>query len=371
MSRFIMLVMVIAGCVLVVLISKRPENSAKPPLDSAERKVERPGDFRPVRFSAASSEAAPTESVGTRIANLLNAESTFAGHYLTPIEIAEYLAANRTNALSLVSAFEATRDREYLKQAALAHPNDPLVQAKIISHNVFPERRRELIEQFKKSAPQNSFGNFLSAREKMNGGDVQGALAEIAATEGKRYNDYTREAIIGLDEAYLSAGRPVVEAKALGSSNLLLPQFAPMKKLASEFADLAVEYGKVGDVAAQQSLLEGAWRMGTQLREFGESASLLQDLVGLAMENMALQRWPEGAEAPFLTEKSVAERTAENVAYRKDVRASSSVFGAWLPNAPEHEIIAFYDRLRAFGEGDAMNWLRSRQPHLVQSPVTP
>lgn len=317
------------------------------------------GTRRPNHRRTAVSE----ETAGARIAKLL--EQTGDGHLLSDFQIAAYLQANRTNALSLVTAFEATHNREYLRMAAAAFPDDPFVQTKVLFHNVLPEKRAETIEALKLSDSKNSLPNLLAAQDRMEEGDVAGALAEITTASQKQFNDYTRESIAGLEEAYLASGHTVVDAKALGSSSLLLPQLAPLKQLASQAADMAIAYRDSGDTESQKMMLEASWAIGTQLRDSANDGTLLNYLVGMAAQNMALARWPETEQPDFLNGISAADQWTANQAMRKEIRESTSLFQSWLPTAPEHEIITYYDRQRSFGELNAMNWLRERQPDFV------
>jgi hypothetical protein len=372
MSRKIAIAGVLLIAVVIWLAQRRPAHSnTGEPGNSTE--IQEADDFsgrkmsRPlVAANSPNTPAAPPLTTAARLAKAFEGED--ADFRLTPAEIADYLAKNQTNALSLITAFQASRDKEFLRKAAAEFPNDPLVQAKVLMHDLFPEQRQQWIDAFKKSSPGNSLPYIFAAQELMAQGNPAGAVAEINSAAGKRFNDYTRESMTGLEEAYLEAGRPPAEAKALGSFEILLPHLAPMKKLAMNFADLAGQYRDAGDTASQQALLSGAWKMGEQLREHGDQSVLLDSLVGLAMQNIALKAWPEGAPADFLS-IPVTEQLAANQQYRQDVRKNSSIVDQWLPNAPDHELIAYLDRSRLYGEQNAMEWLKTRHPEIV--PATP
>jgi hypothetical protein len=170
--------------------------------------------------------------------------------------------------------------------------------------------------------------------------------------------------MIGLEEAYRAAGHPPEVALALSASELHLPALAPFKKLGSQLADLAGEYARAGDAQSQERLLEGVWQTGSQLRESGRDGPLITDLVGLALQNITLQRWPENIPAPFL-DVPVSTRLEMNQSFRTELRQTSELFGQWLPTAPDHEITSYYQRLRMLGEKEAMNWLKQRNPNFV------
>jgi hypothetical protein len=344
--------------------------SGKRPLE-VEQPVDAPvmsakgsdGSFQPTPLSF--TPTTQTEQpFGARIARLLHDDAARESFKLSPIELTDYLARNQTNASSLLVAFETTHDREYIRQAAEAFPDDPFVQSKVLFHNVFPEQRGEWIERMKQSAPDNSLPHLLAAQELMKRGDATGALAEIVAGRTKKLDDYTRETMAGLEEAYVLAGRPLAESKAMGSSEILLPQLAPFKKLAIDLRDTAEKYGQAGDGPGQAALLEAGWIMGSQLRESGQRGALLNELVGLAVENISLQYWPENVDASFVN-RPVSDQLASNGEFRKQVKTGSATWNQWLPNAPENEVIAFYDRLRLFGERNAMEWLMRQHPEFA------
>ena len=76
-----------------------------------------------------------------------------------------YIARCRTNVDSLIAAFQVSQDKEYLRIAATNFPNNPLVQLSVITHDVFPEQKREWMERLKQTEPDNALANYLSARE--------------------------------------------------------------------------------------------------------------------------------------------------------------------------------------------------------------
>jgi hypothetical protein len=297
---------------------------------------------------------------------MLSNEAPREDFKLTLHDVLLYVTANRTNAVSLVTAFEATRDKEFLKAAAEKFPNDPFVQAKILLHDVFPEDRAKWIAAFKQSAPDNALANLLAGREAMKNGDIKGAIAEIAAAQGKPYDEFTRQSAQGLEEAYLAAGRSIAEAKTLGMAEITLPHLAQLKNFGGEFLELAEKSAASGDVKTQQDLLLLNWQIGEKLRSGREQSPLITELVGIAMQNASLKKWP--TDAPF-GDMPAADALAANLAAREDVRNATPIFERWFPNAPDSEIISYMDRIKSFGERDAIVWLKDRHPELVQAPV--
>ena len=154
--------------------------------------------------------------------------------------------------------------------------------------------------------------------------------------------------------------------KALGGSQILLPELGPLKNLGVQLADLSAEYGKAGDSVSQQALLNGVYEMGTQLRNSGNQGTLIAALVGLALQNVALQHWPEGVPADLIP-VSVADQLAANQKYRQNVKADSQILTQWLPSAPESEIVTYLDHRQSLGEENALKWLKGRHPEFISS----
>jgi hypothetical protein len=318
----------------------------------------------PADSSTVAVSVQPPLTLGQRLTRMGKDESE--ENHLSEAEIANYLAQNHTNALSLLTAFQASGDREFLRQAAAKFPDDPVVQAKVLMHNLYPEQRQQWLDSLKKSAPENSLPNFLAARDLMDQGNATAALNEITSAANKNFNDYYRESALGLEEAYLEAGRSPVEARVLGGSEILLPQLAPLKKLGVQLADLSADYGKTGDSASQQALLTGVYEMGTQLRDTGNQGPLITSLVGLALQNIVLQHWPEGVPAEII-QGSVSDQLATNLQYRNNLKTDSQLLSQWLPSAPENEIVAYLDHRQSLGEENALKWLKGRHPELISS----
>lgn len=305
------------------------------------------------------------ESLGARLAD---EDFDPAEHKLSEAELAKFFVESHTNAVSLIAAFESTHRKEFLEQAAASFPDDPLVQAQVLVNKIFPEDRQKWIDALKKSSPANSLPNFLLASDLLGAGDAIGAVKELQSAQGKTFRDYSRETAIGLEEAYLSAGRTPAEAKAYGSSEVLLPALASFKSIAVKLADVAAQYRAAGDLESARNVLEASWQTGHQLRSAGNEGTLIAELVGLAMENISLQRMDAGA-APSFLNHSVQEELARNKESRQEITTGARLFSAWLPTASDNELMIYFDRTKLFGERAAMNWLKERHPDLGPTPA--
>jgi hypothetical protein len=276
--------------------------------------------------------------------------------HLTPEQIAEYLRRHGTNVETLL----AVQSRDYLKLAAELFPNDPRVQYAVLTRDIFPEARREWLENFKRSAPDNPVANYLSAREYLRAGDRERGLQELTDSATKtRYNDYTLEQWQNSEEAQLSAGRSLAEAKFAAGNGLLLPQLSLFKNLAQEMQTVQKDYLATGDAASAERLAQIGHNLALQLSQGEGSRTLINQLVGAAIDRIMLNSLPADSRPEFL-ERPIQQRIDELTDFRKNVRTFMPEFDAMLARGDENEIIHYYDRIKLQGEYKALEWLHRR-----------
>jgi len=122
-------------------------------------------------------------------------------------KVEEYLRRHHRSAGTLLAAFHALDDTNYLNEAAKTFPNNPQVQWTVLMRNAFPEERREWLDAFKSSSPDNSLANYLSARDYLESGNVEAAVKELAAAHNKiKFQDYAMEAQLESEELSLDTG---------------------------------------------------------------------------------------------------------------------------------------------------------------------
>ncbi len=279
-----------------------------------------------------------------------------------PREMVEaYVAKNQTNAESLLAAFQATGDMAFLKSAATNFPNDPAVLFQVVTRDAFPEARRQWLDQFKQAAPDNALANYLSAREYFKSGQPELALNELLeATQKRQFHDYTAEKIQSLEEMYLQAGKSVAESKALSMWSVPLPQLQQLRDLSREMTGLHQQYLGAGDTASADAMARVGLTLGRQLSAGQGANYLINQLVGLGIEKEFYGRLDPAKNYDFLRQP-VADRLAQIQAQRQTFRNASQAFEIWLPTANEGEVVAYYDRLKLYGEAAALAWLQNRQ----------
>src|ERR1700733_4143197 len=79
-------------------------------------------------------------------------------------KVEAWLAKHNRDATSLLAAFRALGDTNYLNEAATNFPSNPQVELAVLSRDEFPEDRRKWLDLFKNSSPSNSLANYLSAQ---------------------------------------------------------------------------------------------------------------------------------------------------------------------------------------------------------------
>jgi hypothetical protein len=145
----------IAGLFLYTNRSK-PDNTvviALPPSQTPDSAASERSSHRP-DTSAAEKEPSDPPGAETEEAEGLPRE-----------KVEEYLTRNKRSAASLLAAFHALDNTNYLNEAAANFPNDPQLQWTILTRDAFPQERRQWLDRFKASSPDNSLANYLSAAD--------------------------------------------------------------------------------------------------------------------------------------------------------------------------------------------------------------
>ena len=306
------------------------------------------------------------ETTEERRKRMISNESYRDDFKLSEQDVFLFVQAQGSNAVSLVAAFEATRDKDYLRTALEKFPTNAFVQSKaLLWLDLSDDARAKVIEDFKKSAPTNSYPHYFAAREAMKRGDTQAAIAELAAAKGKGYEEYFGDSADGLEAAYRAAGYSEADAKMLGGCDITLPQLAQIKSLGREFLKIAENAAAAGDTKTQQQMALLNWEIGRQLRAASGSVPIITELVGLAMENHTLRAWPAGMD---FDGRTTADHIEANNADRGEIRIAGPVFSAWFPTAPDQEIITYMDMIKNSGEREALKWLVELHPELKNAP---
>jgi RNA polymerase sigma factor (sigma-70 family) len=308
---------------------------------------------------AASPTEPPMENLPptNMIARLLRLQSQDQQPKLTTEQIDSYLKENGRSAATLLAAFRATGDPTLLEEAMRDYPNDAQVAfSAIFKKDSSLTERRQWLEAFKQSAPQNALANYLSALDYFRSGNSVQAVQELNVAAAKpQFQDYSAEFVQNDEEAWLAAGYSVAEAKAAASMLFLTPHLGQMKELTQDIVSLADSYQQGGDNASAQVALQVGLDLGKRL-DGSPGQSLVNQLVGAAIQGIALRAMNQ---AGLYNEggQTVQGRLDELAQQRTTVANLTAQFGAVQQRVSDQDWISYKDRWRAFGEEAALRWV--------------
>jgi tetratricopeptide (TPR) repeat protein len=279
---------------------------------------------------------------------------------LTVEQVQPYLQANGRNAASLVAAFRATGEPALLQEALQKYPNDPRVDfAAVVNKDLSPEERRQWLDAFKKSAPDNALANHLSALDYFNSGKSDQAVQELIVASGKQqFQDYSKDFVENAEEAYLAAGYSAADAKTLSTTGLVLPQLADLKELGLDMVNLAASYRQTGDEASAQATLQIAANLGQGYAN-ASSEQLVCQLVGMQIETRALNAMSPNSSYGE-TGQAVQDRINQIAQQKAALRDLTQLIGPIMETMSDQDWISFNNRLMIFGEEPAMRWLANK-----------
>jgi RNA polymerase sigma factor (sigma-70 family) len=307
------------------------------------------------------------------IARLLNGEDSIR---LSPPELESFLRDNRRDAGSLLAAFRTTEDPAFLRQAMAEHPSDPRVNftaslAAMSRPDSTPEERRQLLESFKQSAPENALANYLSAREHFRSREPDQAVTELVAASGKaQLQDYSGEFIQNAEEAYRAAGYSEAEAKAIAMGTLPLPQLARLRDLGKDIGELAKLYRQAGDELSADAAVQMGLSLAQQIGEPLGSHFLLHDMIGVNIESQILESMD--ASRPYDDAGHTIKERLDELAQRREEIKRLGDPSVWMggerrdvlvtlwEEMPPQDLISFCDRIKVSGEREALRWALNR-----------
>jgi len=289
------------------------------------------------------------------IARLLKSEEV---PRLSAEQVQSYLEKNHRSVGSLLAAFHATDDRTFLREAMEKYPADPRLDYVAWSRSQSPEERRQWLDTFKQSAPDNALAHYLSARDYFKSGQNDQAVQELLAAATKPIQDYSLDFVQNGEEAYRAAGYSDAEAKMIATSTLLLPQFAEFKQVGLNLVDLANAYRQSGDGASALAALQMGISLGQRLDEPG-SLTIIQSLVGIALQRLVLNAMDPNI--PYGDPGQTVQNQIDALAQRREaIRALAQQAGTVLPTMSDQDLISYFDRMKLFGEQAAIRWAASK-----------
>jgi RNA polymerase sigma factor (sigma-70 family) len=279
---------------------------------------------------------------------------------LSVVEIEAYLQQNKRNVESLLAAFRVSGDKAYLREAATNFPNDPAVQFAAIAFDTFPEQRRQWLEAFKGSSPDNAVAWYLSALDYFKAKQPDQALQELGeATRKETFNAYVNQASQAVEEMYNLAGRPALEAKHASTCGVLKPHLTQLKSLGTEMMQLRKQYQDQGDATSANSLAYMGMVLGNRLGTGANNQSIIDQLVGIAIEKNVLGQLDATVSYEFLG-RPVNEVLADLDRQKQSIRQATESKQRLVPNLNETDLVNYLDREKVYGEPEATAWLQAK-----------
>ncbi len=277
---------------------------------------------------------------------------------LTAEQAEAYLKENGRNPASLLSAFRTSDNLMLLQEALEKYPDDPQVNFEAaLSRDASPEQRRQWLDAFKKSAPDNALANYLSAADHFKSGQANEAVQDLIAASSKtQFHDYSLERSQADEEAYRAAGYPVAQAKLLATKQLALPQLMQAKELGGNVLDLAKSYQQGGDEPSSRAALEMAVNLGRRYSEPSPGETLIARLVGIGVESAALRAMDPASAYPDANETvqdRINQLARQRAAFRDLTQHSEPLWKA----LSDQDWISYHNRSATFGEEAALRWL--------------
>src|SRR5581483_6234332 len=203
---------------------------------------------------------------------------------------------------------------------------------------------------------------YLSATEHFKAGETDAAIKDLTEASTKtQFRDYMIQAMIDQEELNRSAGLTGLTALSTGWAVDLMGELSPMKGLGNAMMDARKQYLSSGDAASAEQLV----RMGVVLSDRFQSGDggkfLISQMVGNALEKTMLGQLDPNTPYDFLGGKTPAQRSEELLQRKNELRELTKAVNALYSNLDEAQLTAYTDRVKAYGEAEALRWLQQRQ----------
>jgi hypothetical protein len=281
-------------------------------------------------------------------------------------KVEAWLAKHNRNASSLLTAFRAMGDTNYLNEAATNFPNDPHVELAVLARDEFPAERRKWLDLFKSSSPSNSLANYFSAQDYFQNGNADAAVNElIAAADKPQFENHGIDTQLDAEELYLDSGKSAKEAVTFAMSAMAeedLPQLATFRRVDQGVLDLIQQKLAAGDADSAVNLAQTGMIMADKLNSGDSGKYLINQLVGMASEAVMLSHLDQNTAYDFLDGRTPAQILQENKQQKADFRELHENFQAIYPSLTDAEFNNYIQRVRIYGEAAAAQWVIQQHP---------
>jgi len=273
---------------------------------------------------------------------------------LTDEQLDRFLTDSHRNALALLAAYRIKGDIALLREAAAAFPDHAGVQLEMALRGTTPEEKSQALDRFRKLEPDNSLGDYLSAFLHFQQGNAEEALKDMSmAASHAKFTTHRPDVIQCVEDAYLSAGHSLSEARGAAMFGQPATTAMPMSMLAGKLAELHGQHLQSGDTESAGAIYNMGMSLVANMR--GESKLLIHDLVAMAMESRFLKQLPPESMVPG-TNQTVAARLEAIDVERKQISALTGKSVQLQSTMGENNFLAYLKRVNEEGE---LNALRS------------
>jgi hypothetical protein len=281
-------------------------------------------------------------------------------------KVEAWLAKHNRNATSLLAAFRALNDTNYLNEAATNFPNDPHVELAVLARDEFPADRRKWLDLLKASSPSNSLANYFSAQDYFKNGNTDAAVNELlAASDKTQFDNHATETRLDAEELYLDSGKSLTEATTYALGDMAgedLPELATIKRVDQGIADLMQQKLTAGDADSAANLAQTGMIIADKLNSGDSGKYLINQLVGMATEAIVLQHLDQNTAYDFLDGQTPGQVLQMLKQQKAAFRELSANFQAAYPSMTEAELNNYSQRSQIYGEIDAMRWVVQQHP---------
>ena len=306
--------------------------------------------------SPASSPTPPPPASNAVLERLLKTGDT----KLTATQLQSYLAQNKRDAESLITASRLTDDLALLREAAQRFPNDPRVQFDLAMRSDNDAERQRAAAALAAADPSNAMGSYLSASEAFKAGNADEAVRQLSEAAGRAsLDDYMMQTVQSAEDAYLAAGYDPIAAKAVAMFGNSMSHATELTKLGRQMSDLAKSYTARGDADSAQAIRDMGLALGLRMQS-SLSSFLISDLVGMGIQKRFLDA---------LDPRVIVDAQGTTAQQRRDQLAEHKTLITHLtrtvdPTSPQWSpqlLSQYLERVKLFGELAAMQWLQGKQ----------
>ena len=236
----------------------------------------------------------------------------------------------------------------------------------VLARDEFPQDRRKWLDLFKNSSPSNSLANYLSAQDYFKNGNSDAAVQELLAASGKsQFDSFETEGLLDAEDLHSSSGESPLESSGEAMADIsedMLPELATFKRLAQGMGDLQKQYLDSGDANSAANLAQMGMTLGNQLESGDSGKYLINQMVGIADENIVLSKLDPNTIYDFLNGQTPAQVLQQLKDQRASDRELIGNFSAAYSLLTQDEMTSYVERMKIYGETAAMQWVVQQHP---------